>query len=381
MSTVKIRFFPDKKAKLHFNQCCGADRYFYNQTIDMFNKQQIKTNFINYRNVIVKSKKNLKPSELWQTQISYNTRQLAVKEAITRIDTAFKLQKLRHVKKFKIKFRSRKNYHQGFNVDKQNIKIIRNRVSIFPTKSLKIRIVKKEFRKIQQIGIKNNKFIKSCKVQKIGKNTWYLIIPYERKKEKIVDRSTIISLDPGIRKFQSGFDSENQTFLKFGERSSGVIEKLSEKIDSLKSYRSKKQNRRRKIDLLCQKLRTKMKGKINNLHYQLRSYLTKNYETIVVSNMNTKELLENCKMKKSLKWEMQMLSHGKFRNRLKHIGIIRGCNIVEINESYTTRTCTRCGFVNDSSSREILTCKKCMIKIDRDLIGSRNILIKSIQQV
>jgi len=42
---------------LKFRITCGADRYFYNQTIDMFNKQQIKTNFINYRNVIVRSKK------------------------------------------------------------------------------------------------------------------------------------------------------------------------------------------------------------------------------------------------------------------------------------------------------------------------------------
>ena len=47
-----------------------------------------------------------------------------------------------------------------------------------------------------------------------------------------------------------------------------------------------------------------------------------------------------------------------------------------INESYTSKTCTRCGNLNSKSGKETIKCNRCDLVSDRDLVGSRNILIK-----
>ena len=48
-----------------------------------------------------------------------------------------------------------------------------------------------------------------------------------------------------------------------------------------------------------------------------------------------------------------------------------------IPESYTSRTCTRCG-TDKPSKNEILNCDKCNLVINRDYAGSRNIFLKTI---
>ena len=51
---------------------------------------------------------------------------------------------------------------------------------------------------------------------------------------------------------------------------------------------------------------------------------------------------------------LQYLSHGTFRQRLIHHGKIRGTETVFINESYTSKTCTNCGYQNSKNSSEYI---------------------------
>ena len=51
--------------------------------------------------------------------------------------------------------------------------------------------------------------------------------------------------------------------------------------------------------------------------------------------------------------------------------------ISEINESFTSKTCTRCGNIkNNLGANKHYNCKNCLLKIDRDVNGARNILLK-----
>jgi len=49
-----------------------------------------------------------------------------------------------------------------------------------------------------------------------------------------------------------------------------------------------------------------------------------------------------------------------------------------VSEAYTSKTCTRCGVLNNIGSNEIYHCKECDLVIDRDINGARNILLKNI---
>jgi len=69
------------------------------------------------------------------------------------------------------------------------------------------------------------------------------------------------------------------------------------------------------------------------------------------------------------------LSHYKFKMRIKSL---LKTKIVDCQEDYTSKTCTNCGWLNDKlRNKDIFDCLSCHLKIDRDMNGARNILIKN----
>jgi transposase len=62
-------------------------------------------------------------------------------------------------------------------------------------------------------------------------------------------------------------------------------------------------------------------------------------------------------------------------------------------EEYTSKTCGRCGtigakrrirpegYINEVGSKDIFTCNKCKLVVDRDVNGARNIYIKTINKI
>ena len=54
----------------------------------------------------------------------------------------------------------------------------------------------------------------------------------------------------------------------------------------------------------------------------------------------------------------------------------KNVRIHDVNESYTSKTCTHCGCINDVGSSKVYSCKSCNLVIDRDVNGARNIFIK-----
>jgi putative transposase len=52
-----------------------------------------------------------------------------------------------------------------------------------------------------------------------------------------------------------------------------------------------------------------------------------------------------------------------------------------VDESYSSVTCTKCGFKNESTSNKTFHCKQCDFKTDRDWNGGRNILIKRLNSL
>jgi putative transposase len=372
-ASLKIPIFPNRKSRKYFSKCISVSRWFYNKTIEFVNKERKPfNNLCNARKKVMPVKDKLLPSdESWKTEIYYDTRQLAVKEAVGSSKAAFTNKKNGNIRKFKLGYKSRKNIKQIFHISEKQIKFSNNKLIMFIKKDLQIRLLKRDRSKLNSIG----GIQKSCKVQKVGRK-WFVIVPYMRSTNFKGDKSQIISLDPGIRKFHSGYDPENQRFLKFGDRSAKLLKILENKINHLKSIRSRSNStKRKKLRQKIRKLRTKAKGYVYNLHNQICVFLTSNYKNIVTSDLDTKSLLGSS-LNRGSKTLLSLLSHGKFRERLSYHSKLRGSNVYFINESYTSKTCTRCGNLNSKSGKETIKCNRCDLVSDRDLVGSRNILIK-----
>jgi len=71
----------------------------------------------------------------------------------------------------------------------------------------------------------------------------------------------------------------------------------------------------------------------------------------------------------------------EFKMRLKYKCDVHRKKYEEIDEAYTSKTCTKCGFLNNNlGSKKILKCENvnCNYKKNRDVCGARNIMINKI---
>ena len=75
-----------------------------------------------------------------------------------------------------------------------------------------------------------------------------------------------------------------------------------------------------------------------------------------------------------------MFSFYSFKQKLLWKSILYDKKTIIVNESYTSKTCTVCGVLNNIKGNETFNCSSCKYKVDRDVGGSRNIFIKNMKQ-
>ena len=96
-----------------------------------------------------------------------------------------------------------------------------------------------------------------------------------------------------------------------------------------------------------------------------------------------KEMKESSKfgkLRKNVKFVLNMLAHYKFKQYLFSKGEEYDCLIQEVTEEYTSKACTKCGHLSDKYEGRTKICTKCNLKINRDVNGSRNILLKYLEE-
>ena len=240
---------------------------------------------------------------------------------------------------------------------------------------------------------------KSDRKIQYNRNTrkFYLIVPYEdgygpvnpNKKEKNEPTNDTISLDPGVRKFQTYYSPSGQA----GILLPGLKQSLKEVYTKISRNQSlidgKNKNpffnndskRRLRHKNLC--LFEKCRNIRSNNHYECINDLSNNYKNVILpifkaSEMAEKEDAQFRKRKIGRKTVAEMLSLGHFEFRQKCINKL-GDRLKLVTEEYTSKTCTNCGELNyDLGSSETFDCsnKSCNITIDRDVNGARNIFLK-----
>jgi IS605 OrfB family transposase len=176
-----------------------------------------------------------------------------------------------------------------------------------------------------------------------------------------VNKNRVISLDPGIRKFLVGYDPKGKSVI-IGEGASKELTGLLLEIDKNPS----------------QLLWRKVKNLIDELHWKTINYLINNYDTIILPDFRVSQMITSKKLSRMTKRLMCQFSFFKFKEKLKCKCNWYNKKLIIVDESYTSCTCTNCGFINETKGKETLNCVSCYLNIDRDIAGSRNIFIKNI---
>lgn len=177
--------------------------------------------------------------------------------------------------------------------------------------------------------------------------------------------NNVISLDPGIRKFLVGYDPNGKSIF-IGENVKKKIMTLLLKIDKTENSFF---------------LRRRLSNLITELHWKTIRYLLDNYDTIVYTDFRVSEMIRSKKLTKMTKRLMNMYSFHKFREKLEYKCNSEMKELIIVNEDYTSCTCSNCGMIMKTGGNEVFKCSSCKLEIDRDIGGSRNILLKNIKQI
>lgn len=94
-----------------------------------------------------------------------------------------------------------------------------------------------------------------------------------------------------------------------------------------------------------------------------------------------KKITRKSRLNKRVKFVMQMLSHYKFRQHLQNKCKEYGCEMIVVTEEFTSITCTNCGKIEKNFRKREKICSNCGYKVNRDIGGARNIMIKNINKV
>lgn len=124
-----------------------------------------------------------------------------------------------------------------------------------------------------------------------------------------------------------------------------------------------------------------VRNSINDVHKNFANFLCQNYKVVLVPTYETSNMVDNTNANRKLHSKvvrrMMVWSHYRFKQHLLQRARVTGTLIVEVEEYYTSQTCGMCGTLNKKEMEErTFECEHCGLKLDRDMNGSRNILLR-----
>lgn len=365
--------FRAKKVKLDLNsnQRKIIDKWLYLYS-EMYNitlkyiKNNIKNdnkcyNFFNTRKALLNEKKELiKKSNIKVHDIDY-----AIKLACSNYKTAFSNLKVGNIKNFRIRYWSPNKIIKVMDLEKNNF----NNNTIRKTN---LGIVKgyyngKEF---------NFNSIKSdCRLQK-NNNEYYLFVPESTKTTiKTENQNKVIAIDLGVRTFATCI-SENKA-ITIGENCSKKIKQYIKRKDLILNNDKISKEIKKKNEKIINR---KMNNLVEELHWKSINYLIKNYETIIIGDLNVKGIVKKSgNLSKETKRVALGLKFYNYKQKLIYKCNVNNTKLSITNEWLTSKMCSLCGSISETlGSKKIYNCNNCKSIMDRDINGARNIYIKSI---
>ena len=385
LKVKRFRLYPTKIQKNILNMWFGAYRWCYNEAkrINMrYHKRRFKRTkkkgrkYLGFEAIQKKMRKERK----WSTKVIPDRIMTgAIRDYCSNFGTCCSLVKSGNIKFFNIKDKRKKGLIQTLNLEKKcfGIKNVLFKKYELPNKKHGMNIYGVYKSKNGLEKLKNAKINHSCRLS-YKNERYYLLVPYMKEEETSNPDHKVVSIDSGIRTFQTGYCPEGQT-IEICKNVNLKLKTIHKKIDNLnKIVRETRDRTLRKIT--SRKRRRcfqRIENKINDLHWKTVKFLTDNYKTIIISDFKTKSILKANNICRSVKRSLNVLSHYKFRQRLKEKCVARGNNLFVINEAYTSKTCGRCGRINQNlGANKTFTCPYCSYITDRDVNGGRNMLLR-----
>jgi transposase len=369
LTAIKLRIYPTKEQREIIGSWLGAGRFIYNSCLYYIKQEYIKNKSNVLSQKLLRDKfinnKNYEKENKWMLGIPYDIRDESLRDLLKNYKSNFAKGEV-----FSINYKSKKCYTESLSVLNKHWN---NKNSIYTklfTGSLKAE---------QKLP---NVLKRDCRLKKTKLNEYFICIPklltLRNKETNVCENqvNNVISLDPGVRTFQTGYDP-NGYIHNIGTNNIGMLSRLlhyKHKIQS-KITKTTGHSSRRNLKKAMLRISRRIKNLVLDCHKKVALWLCKNYNTIITPRMNFHNFK---KMSKRNREKMVTWNHCGFVDRLNDKSReFLHCKVIEVTEEFTSKTCGCCGEINETlGGSKTFQCAKCFSILDRDANGSRNIMLK-----
>ncbi|WP_142433147.1 IS200/IS605 family element RNA-guided endonuclease TnpB [Enterococcus mundtii] len=363
----KFRIYPTEEQAIFFAKSFGCVRKVYNLMLDDRKKvyEEVKND---------SSKKMRFPTPAkYKEEFPFlkEVDSLALANAQLNLDKAYK-NFFRDQSVGFPRFKSKKNPVQSYTTNNQHgtVKIINNKFIKVPKLKSLIRI--KQHR--QPKGI-----IKSATISRHSSGKYYISLLCKEEIKELPKTNSTIGIDLGITDFAILSDGQKIDNNKFTSKMAKKLKREQRKLSrrallakqkGINLFEAKNYQKQKRI---VARLHEKVMNQRNDFLNKLSTEIIKKHEIICIEDLNTKGMLRNHKLAKSI----SDVSWSSFVTKLQYKADWYGCEIIKVDKWFpSSQICSACGHKEDKKTLEIRewTCSSCRAHHDRDINASINIL-------
>jgi len=383
IASKKIRFYPENKVA--YFDALALYRRSYNLAVERFRNGDYKDKegkFINMRPAI-KAQVEQEQKEAGRAYNSLVSDNGTLAAATTFNAVCSNNKKLKGAKSgfSEIGFKSRKGSKHSFSID-------RLPKGLHPCVKALGKIHLTETVPSEAIG-------KSCIIT-CDKGRWFIQVQQHIELQtEIQGEVKCVGVDPGVRTFATCFSKDDALIVGDGFAKEKLFP-LMRRVDKLIGQKQKALNTQKGVKFLdmpqwardrivhfereINRLKSKKDDLILDLHNRLAHELISSYDVIFLPSFETKGMVTRKDKKirtirRNTCRQMLDSNHYGFKLRLKWYAKKYGKQVVDCNESYTSKTRSWDGYIDKKlGSSKII--KGDGFVVDRDMNGARNILLK-----
>ncbi|MCL1703525.1 IS200/IS605 family element RNA-guided endonuclease TnpB [Lysinibacillus sp. Bpr_S20] len=347
----------------------GCSRFVFNHFLGKWNDVYKETDKGLTYNACSAQLPQLKMELEWLKEVDSIAIQSALKNLADAYNRYFKKQN------DKPRFKSKKNNVQSYTTKHTNgnIAIVDNKIKL-----PKLGFVK--FAKSREVDGR----IMNVTVRRNSSGKYFVSILTEVEIQPLEKADSAIGIDLGITDFAILSDGHKIDNNKFTSKMEKNLKREQRKL-SKRALIAKNKG----IDLLDAKNYQKQKRKVARLHERvinqrddflnkLSTEIIKNHDIICIEDLNTKGMLRNHKLAKSI----SDVSWSSFVSKLEYKATWYGKTIVKVSRWFpSSQICFDCGHHDGKKSLKIRdwTCPNCHANHDRDINASKNILAEGLR--
>ncbi len=422
-----VKIYPTLNQKIAINRYIDTSRYVYNKTLEHINKEH-KVNFQSLRDLLVTDKtrkgleeykkydemiktvKSQRDKESNETEKQHLTDQIkllqqqrrdevktleyakndlvkpfelltpkdiracAVKRCCDAFKTGFSNLRNGNIRYFNMEFKKKKEVCQTIEVTPKLFSITGDGDFKLTPEFLKgdsiLRVHKHSRKKVKKLKIDHN-------VDIVRNNNGYFVhlsVPINQSLS-YKSHDTVAGIDLGIRTFATCHVnnlSTNDTKLVEYKHRTDLLKRYNYKINCLKA----KKGRVKKKHFL--KVEKKKKDLVDWLHWEFINHLLTLSDIVYLGDIKSHDIVNGGK-NRFVNLAFNDLKFYQLKQRLLYKASVAGKIVKLVPEPYTTKTCSKCGEINnDVGSKEVFHCPCCNLNTGRDMNASKNIKMKGL---